>query len=114
METIQGSCGSMDKTSELEELKKFVKKTKQRIEKDRNLLINNIDKYTAGEIEQLNIFFNDIDTIFDYNFKKLGEELTIVQLFKLSERLKQIKEINNALELFENNLYTKNKNNIKK
>lgn len=38
----------MDKTSELEELKKFVKKTKQRIEKDRNLLINNIDKYTAG------------------------------------------------------------------
>lgn len=87
---------------------------KNRLEMSRKLLIDNINYYNSDEIKQLNDFFGSIDLLLEEesnNFNGNSEFMKYLRLNKYTELLKAIEE---SLDMFENDLNLKKKENIKK
>lgn len=98
----------------LENFEKQVIEINNKHEISRIMLMNNITYYSSDEIIQLNRFFESIQLLLDEEAKDFNVTGEFIKYLKINKYEESLKEIKNALDMFEKDLNSKKEENIKK
>lgn len=98
----------------LENFEKQVIEINNKHEISRSMLMNNITYYSSDEIIQLNRFFESIQLLLDEEAKDFNVAGEFIKYLKINKYEESLKEIKNALDMFEKDLNSKKEENIKK